>query len=469
LKSKIRTALKDYDGIVIGGSDNFTYLTGVVLPFPTNYPDRPALIVRAVDGHENIICPYDWSDSVTQQGWKAGVHTYDENKNLPPHGVVQSLTDVLSEMRLTDKKLAVDKSRIPTSLFETMKQKLPNVEWVACDETLKSLRIEKTKEEVDMLEVAAKHSASGIVSALNHLEGTVDVPGYAISEFSERVRVHVYEFGGSGVGYLATMQGAGGQTYYSPPLQFEMFRPGELVRMDVTNHNRGYWSNTGRMAVIGEPSKEQASAYEDNRKLKEAAVVTLVPSKKSRDVFGAVVAVNRLWNVFREHDAELVEVNRVGLLCNGDMVAVDAKLTLDDKSLFRQKEVIDEMPVVPYDGKEGLAYRRLRAKELGIPTYIEMEGEIGVLSDGAGTGMLTLDLIHDAGGKIRVYCEMGGEATPELMEKTLTTAANAGNVRVVLVSLIGGLNRMDEMAEGIVRYVNNQKSKPQIVVRMAGR
>ena len=181
--------------------------------------------------------------------------------------------------------------------------------------------------------------------------------------------------------------------------------------------------------------------------------------------FGNIV--NRLWNVFREHDAELVEVNPVGVLCNGDMVAVDAKLTLDDKSLFRQKEVIDEMPVVPYDGK-GLAYRRLRAKELGIPTYFEMEGEIGVLSDGAGTGMLTLDLIHDAGGKIRVYCEMGGEATPELMEKTLTTAANAGNVRVVLVSLIGGLNRMDEMAEGIIRYVHNQKSKPQIVVRMAG-
>jgi succinyl-CoA synthetase beta subunit len=182
--------------------------------------------------------------------------------------------------------------------------------------------------------------------------------------------------------------------------------------------------------------------------------------------FGNIV--NRLWNVFREHDAELVEINPVGVLCNGDMVAVDAKLTLDDKSLFRQKEVIDEMPVVPCGGKGGLAYRRLRAKELGIPTYIEMEGEIGVLSDGAGTGMLTLDLIQDAGGKIRVYCEMGGEATPELMEKTLTTAANSGHVGVVLVTLIGGLNRMDEMAEGIVRYVNSQKSKPKIVVRMAG-
>jgi Xaa-Pro dipeptidase len=293
LKAKIRTALENYDGIVIGGSDNFTYLTGVVLPFPTKYPDRSALIVGAIDGHENIICPYDWSDSVTQQGWKGGVHTYDENKNLPPHGVVKSLADVLSDLRLTDKKLAVDKSRIPSSLFETMKQKLPNVEWVPCDEMLKSLRIEKTKEEVDMLEVAAKHSESGIISALNHLEGTVDVPGYTVSEFSERVRVHVYEFGGSGVGYLATMQGAEGQTYYALPLQFEMLRRGELVRMDVTNHNRGYWSNAGRMAVIGEPTNDQAAAYEGNLTLKEAAVAALVPGRKSRDVFNAVVLASK--------------------------------------------------------------------------------------------------------------------------------------------------------------------------------
>lgn len=293
LRAKIRGAFESYDGIVAVGSDNFTYLTGVVLPFANNYLDRSALIVRTADSQEIIICPFDWSDSVIQQGWKGQIRTYDENKNSPPHGVIQSLTEVVSELNLADKKLAVDKSRVSNLLFESMKQRFPRVEWVACDEALRSLRIEKTKEEVDMLEVAAKHSESGIISALNHLEGTVHVPGYAISEFSERVRVHVYEFGGSGVGHLATMHGAGGQTYYSPPSEFEMLRSGELVRMDVTNHNRGYWSNAGRMAVIGEPSKEQASAYEDNRKLKEAAVVTLVPGKKSRDIFGAVVTASK--------------------------------------------------------------------------------------------------------------------------------------------------------------------------------
>ena len=178
--------------------------------------------------------------------------------------------------------------------------------------------------------------------------------------------------------------------------------------------------------------------------------------------------VNVLWSIFHEHDAELVEVNPLGLLSDGDLIAIDAKITLDDKSLFRQSGLVKRMKTLPIERNEELAYRRLRARELGIPTYIEMEGDIGIVADGAGTGMLTLDLVSDAGGKTRVYCEMGGEATAGLMENALMAVMNAGKVRVVLVNLIGGLNRMDDMAEGIVRYLTEQETKPPIVVRMTG-
>lgn len=178
--------------------------------------------------------------------------------------------------------------------------------------------------------------------------------------------------------------------------------------------------------------------------------------------------VNVLWSIFHEHDAELVEVNPLGLLSDGGLIAIDAKITLDDKSLFRQSELVKRMQTLPIERNEGLAYRRLRARELGIPTYIEMEGDIGIVADGAGTGMLTLDLVSDAGGKTRVYCEMGGEATAELMENALMTVMNAGKVRVVLVNLIGGLNRMDDMAEGIVGYLTKQETKCPLVVRMTG-
>jgi len=178
--------------------------------------------------------------------------------------------------------------------------------------------------------------------------------------------------------------------------------------------------------------------------------------------------VNRLCSIFFEYDAELVEVNPLGLLNNGDFVAVDAKLNIDDKSLFRQSDRIKEIQVLPLDRNDGRTYRRLRAKEFGIPTYIEMDGDIGIVADGAGTGMLTLDLVRDAGGNVRAYCELGGEATAELIGKALLTIVNAGNVRIVLVNLIGGLNRMDEMAVGIVDYVTEYPTKIPIVVRMAG-
>jgi succinyl-CoA synthetase beta subunit len=178
--------------------------------------------------------------------------------------------------------------------------------------------------------------------------------------------------------------------------------------------------------------------------------------------------VNALWSIFYEYDAELVEVNPLGLLNNGDFAAIDAKLNMDDKSLFRQIDRLKEMPVLPIDQNNGLNYRRLRARQLGIPTYIEMDGDIGIVADGAGTGMLTLDLLNDAGGKVRAYCELGGEATAELIEKALLTIVNAGNVRVILINLIGGLNRMDEMAAGIVEYVTKNTTQVPIVVRMTG-
>jgi succinyl-CoA synthetase beta subunit len=178
--------------------------------------------------------------------------------------------------------------------------------------------------------------------------------------------------------------------------------------------------------------------------------------------------VNALWNIFVEYDAELVEVNPLGLLDDGGFAAVDAKLNLDDKSLFRQVERLKEIQILPIEPHSGLKYRQSRARESGIPTYIEMDGDLGILADGAGSGMLTLDLVKDAGGKVRVYCELGGEATAELIEKALCMMVNAGSVRIILVNLIGGLNRMDEMAVGIVNYVTKHGTEVPIVVRMTG-
>jgi succinyl-CoA synthetase beta subunit len=176
-----------------------------------------------------------------------------------------------------------------------------------------------------------------------------------------------------------------------------------------------------------------------------------------------------LWRIFEKHDAELVEINPLAVRSDGRLVALDAKIIIDDKSIFRQSELLGRLEPLPEVKAEGLASRRQRAMELGIPTYIEFEGgSIGVVADGAGSGMLTLDLILDRDGKTGIYCELGGEATPQLIENAMLVAVNAENLRVILVNLIGGLNRMDEMAVGITNYFAKNPSKLRVVVRMSG-
>jgi len=177
--------------------------------------------------------------------------------------------------------------------------------------------------------------------------------------------------------------------------------------------------------------------------------------------------VGALWRIFEQYGAELVEANPLAVVSNR-LVSLDAKLILDDKSLFKQRDFAGKIEQASIGPLEGFEFRRYQAKQMGIPTYIEMEGNLGVIADGAGTGMLTLDLIADSGGKTAVYCEMGGETTAELMENTMKAVLSVDRTCVVLVNLIGGLNRMDEMAKGITNYLQKNPTKIPVVVRMSG-
>jgi len=289
LKTKIHNAIEShgYEAVVAVGVDNFTYISGVVLPFAANYPDRKAVIVKTKNEQNCVICPFDWCGAINDQGWKGNIVTYDENEGMPPQAIIKCLTNVLSDLGLGEGRVGLDVSRASRLFVEALGQSMSHIDWVPCDNMFRDLRIVKTKAEVELLEMAAKQAERGIIGALNHLEGTIDVPGYTLSEFSERVRVHIVEFGGSGIGHLATMQGVDTQLYYAP--QRGKFCRGNLVRINVTNHYRGYWSNAGRMAVIGEPTDEQVESYNDNLVLKAAAEKNLKPDVHCNEVFEEVV------------------------------------------------------------------------------------------------------------------------------------------------------------------------------------
>ena len=193
---------------------------------------------------------------------------------------------------------------------------------------------------------------------------------------------------------------------------------------------------------------------------------------KGRAILSFARILQSIFSILKKYDATLVEVNPLVLTPEGTFVAVDAKITLDDNASFRHGELFTKLKAERPEPVKGSKRRKFLAEEAGIPTFIELDGNIGIISDGAGTGMLTLDLIKDYRGEIESYCELGGKATPKLIEEAMNILLSNEKVEVLLINLIGGLNRMDEMAQGIVAYNANigkeNSNEQEIVVRMSG-
>ena len=181
--------------------------------------------------------------------------------------------------------------------------------------------------------------------------------------------------------------------------------------------------------------------------------------------FGAILKA--MYELLWTHDATLVEINPLAETPEG-LLALDAKMTLDDKAAYRHATLFADLAREHKEleqGKETLAEKLAEERDI---TYVLLDGDVGLIADGAGTGMLTLDLIQDAGGHPANFCEMGGLASPEVMCQAIEVVLANPNVRALLITLIGGLTRMDEMADGIVQYAKSHEFTVPIVIRMAG-
>lgn len=174
-----------------------------------------------------------------------------------------------------------------------------------------------------------------------------------------------------------------------------------------------------------------------------------------------------LFEIYKAYDATLIEINPLARTDAG-LLALDGKLVLDDKARFRHSDLFTQLELEQKqnDG-EGLDPSQKLAKAWEI-TYVPLTGDLGLVSDGAGTGMLTLDLIKDAGGFAANFCELGGLANADCMQKSLEILAENAQVKTVMVSLIGGLTRMDDMAEGITTFVRKHPNRFKLAVRMCG-
>jgi Xaa-Pro aminopeptidase len=211
---------------------------------------------------------------------------YDENTALETGAFVECLVERIRALELESKRIGYDASRVTKGLMNSLSNQLPGVKWEPVDPMLRDLRLVKTIGELELIEEACLQADKGIVYALMHLEGTVEKPGYSIPEFTERIRVHINESGGSGVGLLNTAFGSDGQIFYTP--QKGWIKLGDLFRMDVSSHYMGYWANMGRMGVIDTPSTEQEIAYQENQRLKNSALEILKPGISCNEVYAHV-------------------------------------------------------------------------------------------------------------------------------------------------------------------------------------
>jgi Xaa-Pro aminopeptidase len=276
----------EFDAVIAIGSNNFTYMTGTVLPYAPNYPDRKALAVRTKGRQECIICPLDWEKSIRDQNWNGEIRTYSECNALPPLSIVNSLVELLFALNLKEAKIGIEFSKVTSLFMEMLMKRMTKAIWLPCDSLFMDLRRIKTKSEIALLENASKQSEMAIIGALNHMEGSMDGTGYTLSEFTERLRVHAYEAGASGVGHLVTLQGADSQRLHAP--QHGKFIAGNLIRMVITNHLWGYWSNASRIAFIGEAKDAYNDSYQNNVFLKSAAEDMLKPGHRCDEVFKKV-------------------------------------------------------------------------------------------------------------------------------------------------------------------------------------
>ncbi len=168
----------------------------------------------------------------------------------------------------------------------------------------------------------------------------------------------------------------------------------------------------------------------------------------------------RLYDLYLKTDAELVEINPLARLKNGKLLALDCKLTLDDAALARQPELARR------GAPERLTELERRGRALGLK-YIELPGNIGVLANGAGLTMTTMDVIEHYGGKPANFLEIGGDAYTKATPALELVLANPG-VKSLIVNFCGAFARTDVMAEGVVRAWETLKPAPPVFFSVHG-
>jgi succinyl-CoA synthetase beta subunit len=196
-------------------------------------------------------------------------------------------------------------------------------------------------------------------------------------------------------------------------------------------------------------SESQARAWVEAAKL----------NPKATD--GAVDILRKLYTAYVEGDADLAEINPLILTPDGRVHALDAKVTLDDNADFRHPERDAWRGLTVLDPREALA------KEKGLQ-YVGLDGNVGVIANGAGLAMSTCDVVNQVGGSPANFLDIGGGASAEVMAGALEVINADDNVKAIFINIFGGITKGEDVANGIVQALGRVELKSPIVIRLDG-
>ena len=173
--------------------------------------------------------------------------------------------------------------------------------------------------------------------------------------------------------------------------------------------------------------------------------------------------IKALYSAYNDSDASLFEINPVLKTSDNKVLAVDAKVTIDDNALFRHKDYLEMRDIREENPIE------VEAKEAGL-NYVDLDGNVGCMVNGAGLAMATMDLIKQAGGEPANFLDVGGTADSERVEKAFRIILRDSKVKAILVNIFGGIVRCDRVANGVVEAYSKMKDEISIpiIVRLEG-
>ena len=191
---------------------------------------------------------------------------------------------------------------------------------------------------------------------------------------------------------------------------------------------------------------------------KKAAVDAKIPAGAQDGVADILV---KLYRCFTEGDCDLAEINPLIWKPTGEVHALDAKVSLDANADFRHPEWEEFAATVELDAREKLA------RDKGLQ-YIGLDGTVGIIANGAGLAMSTLDVVNQVGGTAANFLDIGGGANADLMASALEVINSDQNVRSIFINIFGGITRGEEVAKGVVEALGRVDLRAPIVIRLDG-